>query len=232
MSWTFRRILSLRTSVNSCEDSTALEKSLTTCHEEHHHFFCMGRLHWSDADLVEGLRTPRTRFVHSEAFFGISASGRQFGCELPGQLWKVVENVVNDVWRAHFYARSVDLSSISVTRISSWETNTEVASCSCQCMARGQPQEIDRGATQKFSRHMDSPHTPSSTCIFFDTHSKNHCDVSRALGKRTQGQVQDHHARRQRQQGIVHSEPCNFSDKTRFPEHFKQYQTISARVSF
>ena len=29
-----------------------------------------------------------TGFVHSDAAFGISASDRHFGCELPGQIWK------------------------------------------------------------------------------------------------------------------------------------------------
>ena len=33
-----------------------------------------------------------TGFVHSDAAFGISTSDCQFGCELPGQMWKAVEN--------------------------------------------------------------------------------------------------------------------------------------------
>ena len=81
------------------------------------------------------------------------AASSQDKCE---RLWKIM---VTDVSRACFYGPNLNpRSSRFAPKISSGETNTDVASCLYQCMARGQPQEIGRDAAQTFSRQTDSPH--------------------------------------------------------------------------
>ena len=84
----------------------------------------------------------------------------KFLCELPGQMWKAVGNYGQRCQACLFLRAKFDahVRPDQSREISSRETNTDAASCLCQCVARGQPQEIGRGATKKFSRQMESPH--------------------------------------------------------------------------
>ena len=73
----------------------------------------------------------------------------------------------NDVKRAYFYEPSLKPTFVQIS-VEDFEPGDEhrAASCLCQCVARGQPQEFGRGATKKFSRQMDSPHL-HLRCIFY-----------------------------------------------------------------